>query len=53
MITIHNRRAGQPSFPEIHAAFLTGNALQLARDLRSWHLGFDRARCPGYGTPAS
>jgi hypothetical protein len=26
MITIHNRQAGQPSFPEVHAAFLTGNA---------------------------
>ena len=30
MITIHDRRTGQPSFPETRAAFLTGNALQLA-----------------------
>jgi|GraSoi2013_115cm_1033766.scaffolds.fasta_scaffold752096_1 hypothetical protein len=30
MITIPNRQTGQPSFPETHAAFPTGNALQLA-----------------------
>ena len=53
MITIHDRRAlGSPAARSPRRVPDRERAAA-GRDLRSWHLGFDSARSPDDGTPAS